>query len=41
MNEDIGFLTAQMDSEFDFLETFCIIKNIFDICRKRWHINRW
>ena len=26
MNEDIGFLTAQMDSKFDFLETFCIIR---------------
>lgn len=37
MNEDIGFLTAQMDSEFHFLETFCIA-NIFDIWRKRWHI---
>lgn len=35
MNEDIGFLTAQMDSEFHFLETFVI--NIFDIWEKMAH----
>lgn len=41
MNEDIGFLFNIMDSGFDFLKIFCIIKiSIFLIFgEERWYVN--
>lgn len=41
MNEDIGFLPNTMDSGFDFLKTFCIIKTstFLTFGEERWHVN--